>query len=79
MFIPQFLTKKSCDIIRVLQLLTPSLVGPVLPFVEVLTHMFINRNRRIRFFRLDQGQQLSRDQFLGPLSTPDILLFREEA
>lgn len=41
---------------------TCSLVGPVLPFVEVLTHMFPNRSRGIRLSRLDPGQQLSRDQ-----------------
>lgn len=34
--------------------LTSSLVGPLSPSVEVLTHMFTNRSRRIRFFRLDQ-------------------------
>lgn len=55
MFIPQFLTKRPCDIIKVLQVLTSSLVGAVLPFVDVLTHMFTNRSRRIRFFRVDQG------------------------
>lgn len=63
--------KWSCDVIRAWQLLPSSLVAPVLPFVEVLTHMSTNRSRRIRFLRLDQGQQLSRDQ-TGPTADPRL-------